>query len=74
MDFYLLVEDPTYILHSMERTDAHGFFDIDRDQLVLPLIKACEKVGKPILGLCRGFQEFNVAFGGTLYPEIRDLP
>ena len=30
--------------------------------------------GIPILGICRGFQEFNVAFGGSLYPEIRDLP
>ena len=29
---------------------------------------------KPILGICRGFQEFNVAFGGSLHPEIRDLP
>ena len=55
-------------------TEAHGFFDIDRDELVLPLIKACEKIGKPILGLCRGFQEFNVAMGGSLYPEIRNLP
>ena len=55
-------------------TESHGFFDIDRDELVLPLIKACEKIGKPILGLCRGFQEFNVAFGGTLHPEIRELP
>ena len=57
-----------------EPTIAHGFFDQDRDELVLPLIKACEEKGKPILGVCRGFQEFNVAFGGTLHPEIRELP
>ena len=28
----------------------------------------------PIFGICRGFQEMNVAFGGTLHPEIRELP
>ena len=55
-------------------TEAHGEFDRDRDRLVLPLIRACVDRGLPILGICRGFQEFNVAFGGTLYPEIRDLP
>jgi putative glutamine amidotransferase len=27
-----------------------------------------------LFGICRGFQEMNVAFGGTLHPEIRDLP
>ena len=63
---------PSY--YGEKATEAHGVFDIDRDELVLPLIKACEKIGKPILGLCRGFQEFNVAFGGTLHPEIRELP
>jgi hypothetical protein len=30
--------------------------------------------GQPFLGVCRGFQEVNVAMGGTLHPEIRDLP
>ncbi|WGI21048.1 gamma-glutamyl-gamma-aminobutyrate hydrolase family protein [Amylibacter sp. IMCC11727] len=57
-----------------EATAAHGDFDRDRDGLTLPLIRACVERGIPILGICRGFQEFNVAFGGTLYPEIRDLP
>ncbi len=57
-----------------QATDAHGQFDRNRDGLALPLIRECVRVGLPILGICRGFQEFNVAFGGTLYPEIRDLP
>jgi len=57
-----------------EATDAHGAFDMDRDNLTLPLIRHCVEIGKPVLGICRGFQEFNVAFGGTLHPEIRDLP
>lgn len=55
-------------------TEAHGIFDRDRDAVALPLIKECVAQGVPILGICRGFQEFNVAFGGTLYPEIRELP
>ena len=63
---------PSFYGH--EETLAHGFFDINRDSLALPLIRHCVEVGKPILGICRGFQEFNVAFGGTLHPEIRDLP
>lgn len=54
-------------------TRAHGFFDRNRDKVVLSLIRSCVERGQPILGVCRGFQEFNVAFGGTLHPEIRDL-
>ncbi|MCP5088185.1 MAG: gamma-glutamyl-gamma-aminobutyrate hydrolase family protein [Rhodobacteraceae bacterium] len=55
-------------------SEAHGEFDRDRDRTMLPLIRACVEAGVPVLGICRGFQEFNVAFGGTLHPEIRDLP
>ena len=55
-------------------TEAHGAFDLGRDNVALPLIRACVEAGVPILGICRGFQEFNVAFGGTLHPEIRDIP
>lgn len=57
-----------------QATEAHGEFDRERDSVALGLIRACVEVGQPVLGLCRGFQEFNVAFGGTLHPEIRDLP
>ncbi|MEM6595300.1 MAG: gamma-glutamyl-gamma-aminobutyrate hydrolase family protein [Pseudomonadota bacterium] len=55
-------------------TEAHGEFDRGRDAVSLPLIRACVAAGLPILGICRGFQEVNVAMGGSLYPEIRDLP
>jgi len=57
-----------------EETPAHGAFDRGRDAIVLPLIRACVERGQPFFGVCRGFQEVNVALGGTLYPEIRDLP
>jgi putative glutamine amidotransferase len=55
-------------------TLAHGDFDRARDAIALPLVRACVERGQPFLGVCRGFQEVNVAMGGTLYPEIRDLP
>ena len=54
-------------------TDEYGTFDLERDEIALNLIRACVAEGKSILGICRGFQEFNVAMGGSLYPEIRNL-
>lgn len=57
-----------------DATDAHGDFDRCRDAITLPLVRACVERGQPVFGICRGFQEMNVAMGGTLYPEIRDLP
>ncbi|MDR0807848.1 MAG: gamma-glutamyl-gamma-aminobutyrate hydrolase family protein [Gemmobacter sp.] len=57
-----------------EETPAHGMFERGRDAITLPLIRACVERGQPFLGICRGFQEVNVAMGGTLHPEIRDLP
>ncbi|MCR9086208.1 MAG: gamma-glutamyl-gamma-aminobutyrate hydrolase family protein [Rhodobacteraceae bacterium] len=55
-------------------TEAHGQFDRNRDAITLPLIRECVATGQPILGICLGFQEVNVAMGGSLYPEIRELP
>lgn len=57
-----------------DETPAHGTFDRCRDAITLPLVRACVERGQPFFGICRGFQEVNVAMGGTLYPEIRDLP
>ncbi|WP_225030392.1 gamma-glutamyl-gamma-aminobutyrate hydrolase family protein [Xinfangfangia pollutisoli] len=55
-------------------TPAHGAFDRGRDAITLPLIRACVDRGQPFFGICRGFQEVNVAMGGSLHPEIRELP
>ncbi|WP_133488069.1 gamma-glutamyl-gamma-aminobutyrate hydrolase family protein [Aliiroseovarius marinus] len=57
-----------------DETEAHGEFDRCRDAITLPLIRACVDRGQPFFGICRGFQEVNVAMGGSLYPEIRELP
>jgi putative glutamine amidotransferase len=52
----------------------HEPYDEDRDALALALVEACVARGVPLFGICRGFQEMNVAFGGSLHPEIRELP
>lgn len=46
----------------------------DRDRFELALIKAAIRQQKPILGVCRGMQLLNVAFGGTLYQDLSLRP
>lgn len=48
--------------------------DPARDSTTLPLIRAALVAGVPLLAICRGFQELNVALGGTLDQRIQDLP
>ncbi len=48
--------------------------DHARDATTLPLIRAAIAAGLPLLAICRGFQELNVALGGTLDQRIQDLP
>jgi putative glutamine amidotransferase len=52
----------------------HEPYDDARDAMALALVEACVARGVPLFGICRGFQEMNVAFGGSLHPEIRELP
>jgi putative glutamine amidotransferase len=52
----------------------HEPYDLLRDDLALALSEACVDRGIPLFGICRGLQEMNVAFGGSLHPEIRELP
>ena len=58
-------------------TDPHPAYepyDERRDAMALELTRVCVERAVPIFAICRGFQEMNVAFGGTLHPEIRELP
>ncbi len=48
--------------------------DPHRDETTLPLIPRAVAAGVPVLGICRGFQEFNVAFGGTLWQKLQEVP
>lgn len=43
-----------------------------RDRLTLPLIRAAVDAGIPVFGICRGFQEMNVAFGGSLHQKVHE--
>ena len=52
----------------------HEPYDIHRDELALTLSEVCVARGIPLFGICRGLQEMNVAFGGSLHPEIREIP
>ena len=47
--------------------------DPERDATTLPLIRKAVQAGVPVLGVCRGFQEMNVAFGGTLHQKVHEV-
>lgn len=48
--------------------------DPARDATTLPLIRTCLAQGVPLLAICRGFQEVNVALGGSLYQHLAEVP
>lgn len=47
--------------------------DLKRDASILPLIRAAAAADLPVLAICRGCQELNVALGGTLHPKIHEI-
>ncbi len=48
--------------------------DPQRDATTLPLIPKIVAAGMPLLAICRGFQEMNVAYGGSLWPKLHEVP
>lgn len=60
-------------LYGAEPDAAYEPYDNARDATSLPLIRAAIEKGVPLLAICRGIQELNVALGGTLATEIQEL-
>ncbi len=54
--------------------DAALPLDPDRDSWTLPLIPRLLARGIPLFAICRGFQETNVALGGSLYQAVHEVP
>lgn len=64
--------DPDYYGGDQPRAD--NLEDKARDSTTLPLIRAAIARGLPVLGVCRGIQEINVALGGTLFQHVHEQP
>lgn len=54
-------------------TEKHPPYDEDRDRTAIPHIEAILDRELPLLAVCRGFQELNVALGGTMHPAIHEI-
>jgi putative glutamine amidotransferase len=61
-------------LYGMEAKESDGPFDPARDATSLPLIRRAIDRAIPLLAICRGIQELNVALGGSLAGEIQEQP
>jgi putative glutamine amidotransferase len=60
--------------YSDEPSYEGNLHDPARDANTLALVPAALEMGLPVLAICRGFQEVNVAFGGTLYQKVHEQP
>jgi putative glutamine amidotransferase len=77
IDGLLLTGSPSNVAaerYGAEPLPACTFVDPHRDAVSLPLLPKILEAKVPLLGICRGFQELNVAFGGTLERAVHDQP
>src|SRR4051812_21155199 len=73
LDGLMLTGSPSNVhpLHySGGQSETPDLHDPDRDSTTLPLIRAAIDRGIPVLAICRGIQELNVALGGTLIQRV----
>ncbi|MDC8786874.1 gamma-glutamyl-gamma-aminobutyrate hydrolase family protein [Roseateles koreensis] len=74
-DGLLLTGSPSNVHPSHFGEDVHNSalpLDPDRDAWTLPLIRAAVARGMPLFAICRGFQEMNVALGGSLHQAVQE--
>ncbi len=64
--------DPRHYAADQDHADCR--LDPDRDGSALSLIRAARRLQLPLLGICRGLQEMNVAWGGSLRQPLQELP
>jgi putative glutamine amidotransferase len=76
-DGILLTGSPSMLqphFYGGEPSEAGTWHDSHRDDLTMTLIARALEAGLPLLGICRGFQEMNVASGGSLWPKLQEVP
>jgi putative glutamine amidotransferase len=76
IDGILLTGSPSNVEphHYQGKPSAPGtLHDPHRDAVTLPLARRAMQAGVPLLAVCRGFQELNVALGGTLHQKVQEV-
>ena len=76
VDGLLFTGAPSNVAPSQYGAGARAGTELDeiRDATTLPLLRAATQAGMPLLAICRGFQELNVALGGSLHQHLHELP
>ena len=77
VDGILLTGSPSNVephRYSGPPSDPNTMHDPHRDATTLPLIPRVIASGMPLFAICRGFQEMNVAYGGTLWQKVQEVP
>ena len=76
VDGILLTGSPSNIEphHYQGEREKESMYDPARDATSLPLINMAIEADLPLFGICRGFQEINVALGGDLHQRVQEVP
>jgi putative glutamine amidotransferase len=76
VDGLLFTGSPSNVAPSHYGATARPGTELDerRDATTLPLLRAASASATPLLAICRGFQELNVALGGSLHQHVHEIP